>query len=273
MARGARLGQHFLHDPAIASRIVDALEPEGSTVLEIGPGRGALTFELAERCRRLFAVELDSELAAGLTADERLAGCTVHQADALQRALTEWVDPVPPDGFLLVGNIPYAITSPLLFACFDARPHLRRAVLTIQREVADRFLAGPGSRTYGIISVIGALYTDSEMLFTVGTGAFKPPPRVGSAVIRLRLREQLPWGVGSREGPAEDWLRHVVRAAFGQRRKMIRNSLSAGIGHIEPKKMEALAAEAGIDLTRRAETLSLEEFVLLARALPTPEAV
>jgi 16S rRNA (adenine1518-N6/adenine1519-N6)-dimethyltransferase len=143
----------------------------------------------------------------------------------------------------------------------------------IQREVADRFLADPGSRTYGIISVIGALYAESEMLFTVGSGAFKPPPRVGSAVIRLRLREQLPWGLGSAEGPSEEWLRRVVRAAFGQRRKMLRNSLSAGLAHIDPGMMQTQAESAGIDLTRRAETLSPEEFVSLARALPTPEAV
>jgi 16S rRNA (adenine1518-N6/adenine1519-N6)-dimethyltransferase len=252
---------------------VDALDSDGSTVLEIGPGRGALTFELAERCQRLFAVELDAELATKLTEDQRLEGCTIHQADALERALAEWVDPLPSEGFLLAGNIPYSITSPLLFACFEARAHLRRAVLMIQREVADRLLADSGSRTYGIISVIGALYAESEMLFTVGAGAFKPPPRVGSAVIRLRLREQLPWGLGSTEGPSEEWLRRVVRAAFGQRRKMLRNSLSAGLAHIDPGMMQTLAQAAGIDLTRRAETLSPEEFVSLARALPTPEAV
>lgn len=267
------LGQHFLHDSAVAGKIVDALEPDGSEVLEIGPGRGALTFELAERAARLVAVELDRRLAKTLAAEPRIGGATILHGDVLERPLADWMEPLPEEGFLLAGNLPYAITSPVLFACFEARPGLKRAVLMMQHEVARRLAAPPGSRTYGIVSVLGSVHARIELLFTVGSGAFKPPPGVTSAVVRLILHPQPLFGIASSEGPSEAWFRAVVKAAFGQRRKMLKNSLAGGLGHIGAAALEAAARTAGIDLTRRAESLAPEEFVRLARALPRPGVV
>lgn len=267
------LGQHFLHDQAIANRIVDALEPEGWTVLEIGPGKGALTYPLAERSERVVAVELDSRLAALLDEDTRLTGVTVCNADILERPLPDWMDPLPGKGFLLVGNLPYQITSPVLFSCLDARSVIERAVLMMQREVAERLVAGPGSRTYGILSVLAAIHAVPEILFTLGRGAFQPPPRVESAVVRINMRRAPFCGVDTQDGPGSDWVAVVVKAAFSQRRKMLRNSLTAGLDHLSVDQVQEVVGGVGIDLRRRAETLSPEEFVELARVLPRPGAV
>jgi 16S rRNA (adenine1518-N6/adenine1519-N6)-dimethyltransferase len=268
-----KLGQHFLHDPAVAHRIVDALEPDGKTVLEVGPGKGVLTYELAERAGRLVAVELDRRLAEELIG--ALAGphTSIECGDILDRPLQAWITREAVEEFLLAGNLPYAITSPVLFACFEARPYLKRAVLMMQREVAQRLVVGPGSRTYGILSVIGSAYADIDLLFTVGRGAFKPPPAVTSAVVRVNIYAEPLHGIGAVDGPTEEWFRQVVRASFGQRRKMLRNSLKGGLSHLSMEKLDRGADEAGVDLTRRAESLSLEEFVRLARALPEPKPV
>ncbi|MFO7768224.1 MAG: 16S rRNA (adenine(1518)-N(6)/adenine(1519)-N(6))-dimethyltransferase RsmA [bacterium] len=260
------LGQHFLHDPAVIERIVDALQPDGRTVVEIGPGRGALTHLLAERAEHLVAVELDRDLAKALQQDPGLRGVRIEQGDVLARPLSEWApERAEDESFLLAGNLPYQITSPILFACFDAGPDLERAVLMMQREVAERLVAGPGSRTYGILSVFGSVYTRPELLFRVGSGAFQPPPGVESAVVRLEVRPAPLFDIrrGSEE---EDWFRRVVKAAFGQRRKMLRNSLEGGLP-VERAEVQEAGEEAGIDLRRRAETLGPGEFALLARAL------
>jgi len=264
------LGQHFLHDRAVIKRIIDALEPEGWTVLEIGPGRGALTYLLAELAERLVAVELDGGLAAGLQTDPQLSEATVHHGDILERPLSEWVAPLPERGFLVVGNLPYQITSPVLFACLEARAILERAVLMMQREVAERLVANPGSKTYGVITVLTALYASPKLLFTLGRGAFKPPPRVESAVVRIGMRRTPLGGVDTPGGPSSTWVAAVVKAAFTQRRKMLRNSLVAGLSHLSTGELRERADEVGIDLRRRAETLSPEEFITLARVLPGP---
>ena len=267
-ARRPPLGQHFLHDPAISSRIVDALDPDGAHILEIGPGKGALTFALAGRAARLVAVELDRRRAGDLDNDPELQNIVIVHGDVLSRPLPEWMEPVPPAGFLLAGNLPYAITSPVLFACFDAIPALRRAVLMMQREVAERLVAGPGSRTYGILSVFAAVHAETDLLFRVGPGAFRPPPRVTSAVVRLDMRPEPAFGVGGPGGPEIKWFRTVVKAAFGQRRKMLRNSLGAGLQHLGEGALAAGAEQAGVDLSLRAENLAPEDFARLARALP-----
>jgi 16S rRNA (adenine1518-N6/adenine1519-N6)-dimethyltransferase len=274
--RPPALGQHFLHDPAIAGRIVDALAPDDRTVLEIGPGRGILTRLLAARAARLTAVEIDRRLAARLQNDEELAPVSVICGDILSRPLHEWLEPSfgeSGERFLLIGNLPYQITSPLLFASLDDRVHIERAVLMMQREVAARLAAGEGSRTYGVVSVLAALSARVEIVMTVGSGAFTPPPRVASAVVRLTMRDRPLGEVGEPGGPPYEWVREVVRAAFSQRRKMLRNSLLAGLTGVPPAGIAAGAESAGIDLDRRAETLSPEEFIALARALPRPDSV
>lgn len=267
------LGQHFLHDRAVAGRIVEALEPEGRTVLEIGPGRGALTHLLAERAEEVVAVELDRRLAEALMNDPMLSGITVRIGDILERPLPGWVDPLPSARILVVGNLPYQVTSSVLFACLEARDEIERAVMMMQREVAERLVAGPGSRTYGILSVLAAIHAVPEKLFTVGRGAFKPPPGVESAVVRLNMRSEPFCGVDTPGGPESGWVAAVVKAAFAQRRKMLGNSLRARLSHLDGDQIQDGAGRAGIDLRRRAETLSPEEFVELARVLHPPGAV
>ncbi|MFC1559029.1 16S rRNA (adenine(1518)-N(6)/adenine(1519)-N(6))-dimethyltransferase RsmA [Gemmatimonadota bacterium] len=271
--RPPALGQHFLHDPAIAGRIVDALSPEGRSVLEIGPGKGILTRLLAGRSERLTAVEIDRRLAEDLRQDPRLADVAIVEGDILSRPLQQWQDPPPGGPFLLIGNLPYQITSPLLFACLDSREFIDRAVLMMQREVAARLSAREGSRTYGSISVLAALIARAEIVLTVGKGAFKPPPRVESAVVRLTMLEQPLGGIGEPGGLSHEWVKKVVKAAFSQRRKMLRNSLKGGLTLLDPEEIAEGAAAAGIDLDRRAETLSPEEFIELARALPEQNGV
>ncbi len=271
--RPPALGQHFLHDPAIAEGIVDAISPEGRSVLEVGPGKGILTRLLADRAERLTAVEIDRRLTEDLRDDPCLADVSVIQGDILTRPLHEWLEPLPDDQFLLIGNLPYQITSPLLFACLDDREFIDRAILMMQREVAARLSAREGSRTYGVISVLAALFARTEIVMTVGKGAFKPPPRIESAVVRLTMLERPLGGIGEPGGPSHERVKKVIKAAFSQRRKMLRNSLQAGLALLKPEEIAEGAAAAGIDLNRRAETLSPEEFIALARALPDPGGV
>jgi 16S rRNA (adenine1518-N6/adenine1519-N6)-dimethyltransferase len=266
MARRPPLGQHFLHEEAVADRIVDALAPDDREVLEIGPGRGVLTGRIAARARRLAAVEIDRRLASSLAHRWPPERVVVHCADVLNRPLADWLEPTPGEEWLLAGNLPYAITSPVLFGVLDAEPPPQRAVLMMQREVAERLSAREGSRTYGILSVLLGVKADIELLFRVGRGAFRPPPRVDSAVVRLTLLPRPRFGVGGVSGPSGRALRMVVRAAFAQRRKMLRNSL-ASLPRLSRDELSAAGAQAGIDLTRRPESLGLEEFVALARAL------
>lgn len=271
--RPPALGQHFLHDPAVAERIVDAISPEGRSVLEVGPGKGILTRLLADRAERLTAVEIDRRLTEDLRDDPCLADVSVIQGDILTRPLHQWLEPLPDDQFLLIGNLPYQITSPLLFACLDDREFIDRAILMMQREVAARLSAREGSRTYGVISVLAALFARTEIVMTVGNGAFRPPPRVESAVVRLTMLERPLGGIGEPGGPSHERVKKVIKAAFSQRRKMLRNSLQAGLALLEPEEIAEGAAAVGIDLNRRAETLSPEEFIALARALPDPGGV
>ena len=143
----------------------------------------------------------------------------------------------------------------------------------MQREVAARLSAREGSRTYGVISVLAALFARTEIVMTVGKGAFKPPPRIESAVVRLTMLERPLGGIGEPGGPSHERVKKVIKAAFSQRRKMLRNSLQAGLALLKPEEIAEGAAAAGIDLNRRAETLSPEEFIALARALPDPGGV
>lgn len=253
------LGQHFLSDRRILARIADALELAGDeTVLEIGPGRGALTAELVPRCRRLVAIEYDRKLAALLrdryAGDERV---TVVEADVLETDLAAVAG--TPD-FVLVGNVPYYITTPILFHALQP-PRPRRAVYLVQREVAERAASGPGSKVYGALSVNIQAVATVRSLFRVPPGAFQPPPKVESAVIRVEPRAEPLVAAGE-----EQAFRRLVQDAFGMRRKQLGRVVRAIYG-LDAESGEALVRSIGLDPTARPETLSPGDFARLLRAV------
>ncbi|HEX2189766.1 MAG TPA: 16S rRNA (adenine(1518)-N(6)/adenine(1519)-N(6))-dimethyltransferase RsmA [Longimicrobiaceae bacterium] len=256
------LGQNFLVDPNAQRRIVEALGAgPGDEVLEIGPGQGALTRHMAGRVRRLVLVELDDHLAPKLR-DEYAGDPSVEvvHGDVLEVPLERVTD--DPASLLVVGNIPYNITTPILFGLLERRPRPRAVVLMVQREVADRILAEPGSRTYGALAVGVRAVADAERVLHVPRGSFRPVPDVDSTVVRVVPH------VPPRLEPGEEVaLRTLTRAAFGQRRKQFQRILRDAYG-LSPGEVEALEAELGFDLRQRPETFSPEEFVRLARALP-----
>ena len=250
-----RFGQHFLHDRGIVQHILDAFDPQpDETPVEIGPGPGALTRPLLERCARLHVVELDRDLAAQLRtgfAPERLV---VHEADALKfdfGALTK-----PGGKIRLIGNLPYNISTPLLFHLLDQERYIHDMLFMLQKEVVDRMAAPPGGKDYGRLSVMIQWRLRVEKLFNVRPGAFTPPPKVDSSVVRLTPHAAPPIQVRDADAFAR-----VVKAAFAQRRKTLRNNLK---GLMTAEILESL----GIDPQRRAETLTLAEFAALANALP-----
>ena len=260
MTKRHALGQHFLRDQAVAHAIVDLVAPtERDVVVEIGPGDGALTTLLAGRAGRLIALEVDPALAAALRA--RLPAAEVLDADARSWNYAELGAPAG-GRVLIVGNLPYSVGKPILAALIAARTAIDEMTLMLQREVAERVAAAPGSKTYGSLSVFSQLHWDVRVALRVPPGAFRPPPKVDSAVLHLRvLREP--------RVPLRDSRRFeaVVRAAFAQRRKMLGNALGAGLG-LPVDVVRKAAAAAGVDLTRRAETLTLSEFAALATGLP-----
>ena len=253
-----RFGQHFLRDRQVLARIVDALELTGrETVLEVGPGRGALTELLLERAGRVVAVEIDRALAALLRerwgADPRF---TLVEQDVLQVSLAS----VAGDDFVLAGNVPYYITTPILFHALE-RPRARRAVYLVQREVAERVVAPPGSKAYGALSVNVQAVASAELLFRVPAGAFVPPPKVESAVIRVRPSET------PVVAPAEErGFRTLVQELFGLRRKQLRRAVRTA-ARIDVESAERAIAAAGLDAEARPETLSPDEFAALYRTL------
>jgi 16S rRNA (adenine1518-N6/adenine1519-N6)-dimethyltransferase len=249
-----RLGQHFLSDPGILGRIVDALDcVPGETVIEIGPGRGALTRELLARGVQVIAIEKDRELAAKLGQWGVGSGSLrVVQGDALR---LDWPTPHSPlPAFKVVGNIPYYITSPLIDKALTP-PLPERVVFLVQAEVADRLAAQPGGKTYGALSVGVQAVARVEKLFTVAPGAFRPPPKVRSALIRLTPLAQ-PLVMDIEAGP----LRAFVTACFSRRRKQLKNAV--------PGLTEAELRERGFDPTVRPERLPPEAFVRLFRRAP-----
>lgn len=261
MARAKKsLGQNFLVDPNLQRKIVDAVEPgPADTVIEVGPGQGALTRLLAEAAGRLVAVELDDRLAATLAAElGGRPGVTIIHADIL-----EW-DPsaVLRDRTVkVVGNIPYNITSPLLFRLLEWRPAPERVVVMVQREVADRILAEPGEKAYGALTVGIRAAADVSRLFQVGRSAFRPVPNVDSTVLEIRPRPARGPGTGTA-------LRSLTRAAFGLRRKQLQKILRMAPGYeMEPDAAEAALADVGIEPAARPETLAPETFIELAAAL------
>lgn len=246
------LGQHFLKDPAVSQRIAGLLSGELNTaILEVGPGTGALTKPLVARFgEAVHVVEIDQESVDYLNACDWMDSERVHKGDLLRSSPED----LGMDGtFSIAGNFPYNISSQILFRVLDWRDRVPECVGMFQKEVADRVCAGHGSKTYGILSVLLQVYYRCEYAFTVGPGAFIPPPKVQSGVIRLIRTPG--------QDPDIDYevLRRVVKAAFGQRRKTLRNALRAG-GFDADTIPEAW-------LGKRAEQLSPSDFVELARAV------
>lgn len=270
-----KLGQHFLTDPMAPSQIADALgDISRSTVFEIGPGRGVLTSLLAKRARRLIALETDRVLAAQLRMKFALsANVEIIEGDVLAVDFDSIFGPKPgssrpginqqPEPVRVVGNLPYFITSDILLRLFAYRQHFETSVLMVQREVADRLAASPGSSEYGLLSATTQLYTTVEKLFTLPPTAFTPPPKVYSTVVRLTVTPRLE----SLHVPETAFI-DFLKLSFGQKRKTLSNNLKA---QYDSKTLRAAMEKAGVKSDVRSEALSLEKTAALFRALHTKD--
>jgi 16S rRNA (adenine1518-N6/adenine1519-N6)-dimethyltransferase len=246
-----RFGQNFLADPHYVARVVDAVNPQrGENIVEVGPGLAAITGSLIERAGHITAIEIDRDLASRLRDSFTPQQLTLHEADALEFDFAS----LPPD-LRVVGNLPYNISSPLLFhlAAFDDR--LRDLHVMLQREVVARMTAQPGTADYGRLTVMLQVKFAVRRLFVVPPGAFRPAPKIDSAVARL-----VPLGAAKPSISDPGVFARVVAAAFGQRRKTLRNALSS-------LYYEAALRRIGIDPGVRGETLPVAEFVRMANAL------
>ena len=250
-----RFGQHFLHDRSVLDRIVSEVAPQpGQALVEIGPGRGALTERLVGKSRTLDAVEIDRDLAALLR--QRYAGAAgfqMHETDALDFDFAA-LSRARGGRLRVIGNLPYNISTPLLFHVVAAHEHIDDMHVMLQKEVIDRIVAAPGSGEYGRLTVMLAPWIEARHLFDVGPGAFTPAPRVWSAVARLSVRREPAFAVPGT-------FARTVSAAFSQRRKTLRNALKS--------LMDAQSiVSAGIDPGVRPETLSPAQFAALAERVP-----
>jgi 16S rRNA (adenine1518-N6/adenine1519-N6)-dimethyltransferase len=266
-----KLGQNFLVDRSAAERIVNALgDVSQRTVLEIGPGKGALTELLAARCGRLIAIELDRVLAAKLRM--RLAArrnVEIIEGDVLSMDLDavlhhrpgpmSLVEPQDSEPARIVGNIPYYITSEILLRLFAVHASIEVAVLLVQREVADRLAAKPGTRDYGLLSATAQLYSRVEKLFTLPPGAFSPPPKVHSTVVRLTMEPQM-----EKLQVSEVEFINFLKLCFAQKRKTLVNNLK---NRYPEKAIREAFKQAGVRPDARAEAVSLEKSAAIFRSL------
>jgi 16S rRNA (adenine1518-N6/adenine1519-N6)-dimethyltransferase len=271
-----KLGQHFLASDSFALQIVEALgDVSQHTVLEIGPGRGILSALMAKKARRLIAVELDRVLAAQL----RLRFSMFHnveviEADILAIDFDSLFGPKPglgrpgiefkPTPAKVIGNLPYYITSDILLRLFDYAKYFETLLILVQREVADRIAAEPGSSDYGLLSATAQLYARVEKLVTIPPGAFAPPPKVHSTLLRLTIApRQQELGLDG-NGNVQSAFIDFLKLSFGQKRKTLWNNLKSAYPE---KNLKAALSEVGVKPAARAETLSLEESAALFRAL------
>jgi 16S rRNA (adenine1518-N6/adenine1519-N6)-dimethyltransferase len=266
-----KLGQHFLVDEGAAQSIVDALgNISQRTVLEIGPGRGALTSLLAARARRVIAVELDRVLAAQLRMNFALVeNVEIIEGDILAIDFQTLFGPKPglarpgieqkPEPVHVVGNLPYFITSDILLRFFAYRRYFESLVLMVQREVADRLAAAPGGSDYGLLSATAQLYGRVDKLFTLAPEAFSPPPKVHSTVVRITMASR----IESLRVPEAGFI-DFLKLSFGQKRKTLWNNLKSVY---KPEALRTAMQESGVRATVRAETLTLEKSAALFRAL------
>src|SRR3954452_6497753 len=266
-----KLGQHFLTDSSAAVRILDALgDISQSTVLEIGPGRGALTTMLVRRARRLIAIETDRVLAAQLRMNFSLTpNIEIIEGDILSVDIDSIFGPKPgssrpglevaPEKVRVVGNLPYFITSEILLRLFEYRRYFETIVLMVQKEVADRLAAPPGNKEYGLLSATAQLYSRVEKLFTVPPGAVSPPPKVHSGVVRLTIAPNLE----KLDVNEEEFIR-FLKLSFAQKRKTLWNNLKVRYASEDLKRA---MLRAKVKPTVRAEALSLQDTARLFRAL------
>ena len=247
------LGQHFLTDRGMIDMIVLAVDPRpGDRLVEIGPGQGAITFPLLRRHPQLTVIEFDRDLIAPLTAAAAPLGeLTIVHRDVLQVDFTALAEGAK---IRLVGNLPYNISSPILFHALEHAAAISDMTFMLQKEVVDRMAAAPGSKVYGRLSVMLQAWCEVTALFVVPPGAFRPPPKVDSAVVRLVPRDPATVGIDDPKHFAD-----VVKAAFGQRRKTLRNALNGIVD-------EAGFAAAGVRNDLRAEQLDVADFIALANA-------
>jgi len=260
-----RLGQHFLVDSRPLYAMLQAAEllPEDG-VLEIGPGLGVLTRELCSRAGKVVAVEKDRQLIPileDLTKDFK--NICVLDADVLKLDMEELREEHFGGSFKVVANLPYYITSPIIMKIIENRHLIPLAVLMVQKEVAQRLVASPGSKDYGILTIAVNMYAEVKLVCNVGKSSFLPPPKVESAVVKILLRQK------PRVEVDEELFFKVVEAAFGERRKTLKNSLSRrlDIPGIDPEVIAKALEVTGIDPMRRGETLSIEEYAQLLEAL------
>ncbi|GGY00146.1 ribosomal RNA small subunit methyltransferase A [Litchfieldella qijiaojingensis] len=250
-----RFGQNFLRDPGVISRIVRAIGPRsGERLVEIGPGQGALTEPLLEATGHLEVIELDRDLIPGLRVQFfNYPGFIIHEGDALKVDFAELRGNGPP--LRVVGNLPYNISTPLIVHLLDAGDAIADMHFMLQKEVVERLAASPGGADWGRLSVMAQYHCRVESLFVVPPEAFVPRPKVDSSIVRLTPHAELPH-------PASDerQLFDLVRQAFSQRRKTLRNNLK---GHIDATTLAALDIDPG----RRPQTLTVEEFVRIANHL------
>lgn len=256
-----KLGQNFLVSPTAQAAIADALgDISHRTVVEIGPGRGAITTILARRAQRLVAIELDDELAAQLRSQfADSPNVEIVHCDVLAANLADFRT-TPGEKLLVIGNLPYYITSDILLALFAAQEVIERAVIMIQREVAERVAAAPQTSDYGLLSATAQLYARVETLLHLPPSAFSPPPQVHSTVLRLTMRPRF-----EELGVTPDDFIPFLRIAFSQKRKMLAKNLRT-CGH-DPAKLAAGFAACGINPRARAEELALESMACLIREL------
>jgi len=259
------LGQNFLVDRYYRQRIIEAVAPRaGETIIEIGPGQGALTDLLVESGAEVVAIELDRELIPSLAA--RFAGRAnfrLIEADALTLDFCQQIAPAA--SARVVANLPYYISTPILQRLIEQRRCLRELTLMLQREVVERITAGPGGKEYGYLSVLVQFFCEAERLFEVPPGAFRPAPKVYSGVVRLRVRPQPAAAVRNQE-----FFLELIKVLFAQRRKTILNNLRAGRGRLGLKddaQMARALAAAQLDPQRRAETLAIPELARLAEQI------
>jgi 16S rRNA (adenine1518-N6/adenine1519-N6)-dimethyltransferase len=255
------LGQNFLVDKNILGKIVDAAEiGKDDQVLEIGPGIGTMTRELADRADRVTAVEIDERLIAVLEHTVKpLKNVSVINGDILALDLKAlWRECFTGDA-TVVANLPYYVTSPIIIKLLEEELPLRRMVIMVQKEVARRMSAGPGGKEYGALSIAVQYRSRPSIIAEVPPSVFIPPPRVSSAIVRLDVKKEKRYPVKD-----EKLLFQLVKAAFGQRRKTLINALDSGFKHISRDIIDECLTYCGIDPRRRGETLSIEEFCCLA---------
>lgn len=255
-----RFGQNFLHDPGIIQRIVQTIAPQpGDNLVEIGPGQGAITNEMLPLVGKMHAIELDRDLVGPLAQRcATLGDLQIHNEDALKFDFSLLSSPDRP--LRVVGNLPYNISTPLLFHLLEQSAHIKDMHFMLQKEVVERMAAKPGSKTYGRLSITLQARAEVESLFHIGPGAFNPPPKVDSAFVRLQPWKSPPY-------PIDDWevFARVVAQAFSQRRKTLRNSM-------KQIASEATILAAGLNPGTRPEQLSVADFAKLSNLITAKQA-